>query len=111
MFNKPTSSVVDILPHQSEQPAIVSQNTLPTVAPTVQPPVAFTVSSSDEPLPARVQYYDHANRFSKEYVADADLVHVDGAETVEPNAMQAAVEEVERIAVRNAEMAEKRYGG
>lgn len=105
LFNKP--AVADILLPQSQATGNVSQNALPTAA-TVQSAVAFTVSSSDEHPPSRVQYYDHANRFSKEYVANVDAVHVDDTDAVMPNAMQAAAEEVQRNAMLTAELAEKR---
>lgn len=57
----------------------------------------------------KVQFYDHANRFGKEYEAESSLVQThkyDGAPSL--NAMEEAKLEVEREQRRLAEMAEAR---
>lgn len=95
----------------TKQPQFVPQFNRPTTAAEREKLSAMAKSSEERQTAtekqARVQYYDHANRFSKEYDAPADVVHVDVANRSAPNAMQAAVEEKrreEQLAAKHAKM-------
>lgn len=57
----------------------------------------------------KVQFYDHANRFGKEYEVESPLVHMHQYDASTPNARDAARTEIELEQKRLAEMVEARY--
>lgn len=92
-FNKPTTS--------AERQRLSG---LQAATPDDQPPIPAETQQ-------RVQYYDHANRFAKEYeVPTGAVVHAGTADAIGPNAMQAALAERRRDVQLAAQTEEMRYG-
>ena len=66
----------------------VSSSKLPSVATTDPTSLAKPVETQ-----SKVQFYDHSNRFSKEYEACDNIVQKEVPDPHQPNAMEAAIEE------------------
>lgn len=62
-----------------------------------------------EPSEPKVTFYDHANRFSKEYDPPENVIHKEQKDGTQPNAMTAALEEVQLEAVRQERNEQLKY--
>lgn len=54
-----------------------------------------------DPPEQKVTFYDHANRFAKEYDRPENVIHKEQKDDAQPNAMTAALEEIQLDAERN----------
>lgn len=92
LFVKPTTSSRLFV----EGHAIAPPQTQSQVWP--RPTSSVTIPDQTE---QKVKFYDHANRFAKEYDPPENVIHKEQKDDAQPNAMTAALEEIQLDAERN----------
>lgn len=102
LFVKPTTSSRLFVEGHAINPPQIQSNVWPK-------PTSSATITEPEPSEEKVTFYDHANRFAKEYDPPENVMHKELKDDAQPNAMTAALEEMQLDAERNERNEQLKY--